>query len=73
MDPNPYKLGQYQIRDHIGVGGFGIVYRAQGECGVRGCAIKVMPNHDVGPGELPDDINQSIPNASSLNTVFEPQ
>jgi hypothetical protein len=31
VDPNSYKLGQYQIRDHIGVGGFGTVYRATHE------------------------------------------
>ena len=60
MDPNSYKLGQYQIRDHIGVGGFGTVYRATHEQDGRDVAIKFIFKRDLDLDEQLDEVRQEL-------------
>ena len=60
MDPNSYKLGQYQIRDHIGVGGFGTVYRATHEQDGRDVAIKFIFKRDLDLDEQLDEVRQEF-------------
>ena len=60
-------LGPYQIRDQIGAGGMGEVYRATDTRLDRTVAIKVLPEHLAGRADLRERFEREAKAVSSLN------
>src|SRR5436190_10654641 len=61
------KLGPYQIRDKLGAGGMGEVYRATDTRLDRPVAIKVLPDHLASDPERRERFEREARTVSSLN------
>ena len=64
------KLGPYEIRNSIGSGGMGEVYRAHDSKLDRDVAIKVLPDH---LSQDPDSLRRFEREAKTVAAISHPQ